>query len=110
MLSRVSDPGNKPQTSIGIIEYFELINNTLKCTLYIIIISNTFLFLEKDADWEAVLLIPLLATIILALTVFLIVLFRQSPIMVIGTISGCVIFIGIYLILTALNTATVVLE
>jgi len=57
----------------------------------------------RSQYWEHMTIIPILATIMLAATVFLLVLFRQSPTMVAATVAACLIFIGIYLILNTLN-------
>ncbi|CAG9862438.1 unnamed protein product [Phyllotreta striolata] len=71
--------------------------------------SSTFTdglyFPRKNAsEWGPVIIIPLLATIVLAITVFLLVMFRQNPTFVISTVAGCLIFITIYLILVALDS------
>ncbi|VEN57216.1 unnamed protein product [Callosobruchus maculatus] len=64
----------------------------------------------RSTDWASVLLVPLLATVILAVTVFLLVVFRQNPTFVISTVAGCLIFITIYLVLTAMETSRQFLE
>ncbi|KAJ8978449.1 hypothetical protein NQ317_017652 [Molorchus minor] len=65
---------------------------------------------RESSQWGPVIVIPLLATIILAASVFLLVIFRQNPTFVICTIAGCLIFIMTYLTLCAMQSSKVVLE
>ncbi|CAH1987296.1 unnamed protein product [Acanthoscelides obtectus] len=72
--------------------------------------SEDYFSNARNTDWASVLLVPLLATVILAVTVFLLVVFRQNPTFVISTVAGCLIFITIYLVLTAMETSRQFLE
>ncbi|KAF2882960.1 hypothetical protein ILUMI_23188 [Ignelater luminosus] len=68
-------------------------------------------FLEvRSQYWEHVTIVPILATVMLAVTVLLLVLFRQSPAMVAGTVAACLAMIGIYLILSTLNEKQIKFE
>jgi len=54
-------------------------------------------------SWDHSPIVPILAVVMLAVTVFLLVLFRQNPGLVAGTVAGCLIFIGMYLTLSTLQ-------
>ncbi|KAJ8920127.1 hypothetical protein NQ315_011784 [Exocentrus adspersus] len=73
-------------------------------------IGNNFFMKSDNPDWGPIVIIPLLATIILAASVFLLIIFRQSPTFVISTIAVCLIFITVYLILCAMQTTVEILE
>uniref|UniRef100_A0A1Y1LI59 Uncharacterized protein n=1 Tax=Photinus pyralis TaxID=7054 RepID=A0A1Y1LI59_PHOPY len=57
--------------------------------------------------WEHMTIVPILATIMLIATVFLLVLFRHSPSMVAGTVAACLTMIAIYLILSSVNESRI---
>lgn len=59
----------------------------------------------KHFIWDTTPILPVLATIILAIIVFLLILFRQSPGVVAGTVAGCLVIIAVYLFLTSLSVA-----
>ncbi|XP_018563612.1 uncharacterized protein LOC108905293 [Anoplophora glabripennis] len=73
-------------------------------------IGDGYFTKPNNSQWGPVIIIPLLATIILAASVFLLVIFRQNPTFVITTIAGCLIFITIYLTICAMETTKEVLE
>ncbi|KAF7271178.1 hypothetical protein GWI33_015915 [Rhynchophorus ferrugineus] len=62
------------------------------------------------SDWIPIIIIPLLASLILAVSVFLLIIFRQNPTFVITTVTGCLIFIGIYLILVTVDSTKATYE
>ncbi|KAG5889824.1 hypothetical protein JTB14_023150 [Gonioctena quinquepunctata] len=64
---------------------------------------------KESTEWGPVLLIPLLASAILFVTVFLLVIFRHIPTLVISTVAACLIFISIYLLLFVLDASKEVL-
>ncbi|CAH0554994.1 unnamed protein product [Brassicogethes aeneus] len=68
-------------------------------------IDNSFAAKFSSNDWAPVVIVPLLATILLAISVFLLIIFRQNPAFVISTVAGCLIFVTIYLTLTAIDSS-----
>lgn len=56
-----------------------------------------------SGDWAPLVLIPLLAAIMLVASVFLLIIFRQNPTLVITTVAGCLIVVTIYLTFTTVS-------
>lgn len=54
-------------------------------------------------SWEALSLVPILATVLLIATAFLLVIFRHSPALVAGTIAASLTIVCIYLTLSSLQ-------
>ncbi|XP_025832068.1 uncharacterized protein LOC112904951 [Agrilus planipennis] len=71
------------------------------------LIRNVFVDTDKldvhSQYWESITLVPILATVMLAVTVFLLVLFRQTPTLVAATVAATLTIIGIYLILSSIT-------
>lgn len=55
-------------------------------------------------------IVPVLAVVMLTITVFLLILFRQNPGLVAGTVAGCLIIISIYLTLNTIKENTLTYE
>ncbi|KAK4875778.1 hypothetical protein RN001_012200 [Aquatica leii] len=79
--------------------YERLWNKTNPSTRNFFVDPDTLEVRGRNIDHITV--IPIIATIMLICTVFLLILFRHNPTMVAGTVAGCLTVIGIYIILTA---------
>uniref|UniRef100_A0A6P7GZS3 Uncharacterized protein LOC114342658 isoform X2 n=1 Tax=Diabrotica virgifera virgifera TaxID=50390 RepID=A0A6P7GZS3_DIAVI len=60
---------------------------------------------KENTEWSPLILIPLLATVVLIVTVFLLMMFRQNPTFVISTVACCLIFVTVYLIMVAMDSS-----
>ncbi|XP_057656562.1 uncharacterized protein LOC130894043 [Diorhabda carinulata] len=60
---------------------------------------------RRETEWSPLILIPLIATVVLVITILLLMIFRQNPTLVISTVAGCLIFITVYLIMVAMNSS-----
>ncbi|XP_017773940.1 PREDICTED: uncharacterized protein LOC108560767 [Nicrophorus vespilloides] len=54
--------------------------------------------------------VPILSVVMLVITVLLLILFRQNPGLVAGTVAGCLIVIGMYLTLNTIEENKVTFE
>ncbi|XP_050498954.1 uncharacterized protein LOC126879756 isoform X1 [Diabrotica virgifera virgifera] len=67
--------------------------------------SGVYIPRKENTEWSPLILIPLLATVVLIVTVFLLMMFRQNPTFVISTVACCLIFVTVYLIMVAMDSS-----
>ena len=101
-----------PQTKSPIMQYYSLYKRLWNESDYSSknFYVNTDVLEVHSSYWEHMTIVPILATVMLIATVFLLVLFRNSPSMVAGTVAACLTIIAIYLILSTLHDSKIQYE